>query len=219
MRAILLATLALFPWTRQEGDPAAALLAADRAFCEATAEGGLDAWLGWFAPDAVVATPSGELRSGPAELRAYYASMGFPPARFHWEPTAAGLAEARDLGWSRGSWEIRAPAGPSGPEPVVAGGSYLTIWKKQPDGAYRVVTDSGGRDDVRTRLGEVGGPPLDWSCTTARFEAASSGELAFTLGRWTALTEEDEREGTLITVWRRAPDGAWEIETEIGFDH
>jgi len=213
---LLLSFVLLLSWTPTQQEGASALMAADRAFAEDTAADGLEGWLRWFAPDATIATRTGELRTGSAELREYYASIGFPPARFSWEPASGALSEAGDLGYTVGSWTIRAPDAPAQPGAVLAEGRYLSVWRRQADGAFRVVADMGGREDVRTRFEEAEGPPLEWSSTSERFEQAESGELAFTLASWTARMEAAEHRGLMLTVWRRSGEKAWEIAAEIG---
>lgn len=204
-------------------DDAEVLREADRAFCAETTERGLGGWLAWFAPDAVVATPGGELRNGAEEIAAYYGSLAFPPPGFSWAPDGAGLAGSGELGFTVGAWEIRPPG--AKPDAPTSGGRYLTVWRRQPDETFRVVADLGGDVDFRTRVAEDAGPALEWACTTERFEVAESGELAFALGSWSARAEHPEtgaasdHEGRYLSVWRRAPEGAWTVVGEIGFEN
>lgn len=56
------------------------------------------------------------------------------------------------------------------------------------------------------------GPRLRWA--PARAGVASSGDLAFTTGRWTLTAKGKDgkpvrEEGEYATVWRRGADGAW----------
>jgi uncharacterized protein (TIGR02246 family) len=57
-----------------------------------------------------------------------------------------------------------------------------------------------------------GGPRLRWA--PLRAGVAASGDLAFTVGRWTLERTGEEgkaerAEGEYVTVWRRGADGAW----------
>jgi ketosteroid isomerase-like protein len=214
---LLLGAAAWLAWPVQERDGAELLTEADRAFFEATRERGLEGWLEWFAPDAVVLTADGRIVSGADELRTYYASLGFPPAGFAWTPERGELAASGELGYTLGSWELRPPGAPADAD--LPSGRYLTFWRRQPDGSFRVVADSGGEPSFRTRVSELEGPPLAWSCDTERIETAASGELALALGAWSARSAEAEREGKFLTAWKRTEDGAWVVAAEIGFDH
>ena len=67
---------------RQDSVPGAVLTEADRAFLAATDERGLDGWLEWFAPDALVLGADGRVLTDPDEIRAYYGAIAFPPPGF-----------------------------------------------------------------------------------------------------------------------------------------
>lgn len=215
----LAAGLALLPSTT---DDAEVLLEADRVFCADTTERGLDGWLSSFAADAVVATPAGEFLTGMEALEEYYGSLPFPPPGFRWEPDAGGIAASGELGFTAGSWEIRPPGAADDAE--FPRGRYLSVWRRQPDGGFRVVADIGGEVDFRTRLDRSPGPPLDWSATTERFERAEGGRFAFAVGTWSARSRdpatgvEAEHEGGFLTVWERTVEGSWKVASEIGFE-
>ena len=67
--------------------------------------------------------------------------------RLTWKPTKAEILGHGDLGYTVGSWERRAAPAPAGgaqaPATAVTRGNYLTVWKKQADGAWRIVFDTG----------------------------------------------------------------------------
>jgi ketosteroid isomerase-like protein len=58
-----------------------------------------------------------------------------------WEPTSADVARSGDLGYTLGKYTF-SYADTSGQQYSVDG-YYVTIWKKQPDGNWRFVFDSG----------------------------------------------------------------------------
>jgi len=62
-------------------------------------------------------------------------------ARLTWKPTKAEVLGRGDLGYSVGSWELRAVT--AGGQAGVTRGDYLTVWRKQADGAWRVSFDTG----------------------------------------------------------------------------
>jgi ketosteroid isomerase-like protein len=212
----LIALLALTPTQAPRAEDSAALVRADELFCRDTQEHGLDGWMSWFAEDALILAHAGDSISGLEAARKYYASLAFPPPGFSWAPGEAVLAESGDLGFTVGSYEIR---GTESARPVLQSGSYLTVWQRQADGGYKVVVDSGGRTDFRTRVEELPGPPLMRSYTAERSKIAKSGELAFTAGKWTAKAEEAATSGKYLSFWKRTEDGAWEVVAETGFDH
>jgi ketosteroid isomerase-like protein len=61
-----------------------------------------------------------------------------------WQPTRADVSRSGDLGYTVGSFE-RKSSDPQG-NPAVRRGKYVTIWKKQADGNWKVVVDIGNLD-------------------------------------------------------------------------
>ena len=121
-------------------DPAV-LMEADRAFAEAVAQNGTEAWVSWFATDGAQIQPgTGEIMGHDA-IRKLMAGLDDPNLTLTWEPLRADIAASGDLGWTTGSYvsEVRAADG----EVSRGQGRYVTIWRKQPDGSWKVVMDLG----------------------------------------------------------------------------
>jgi ketosteroid isomerase-like protein len=120
------------------------LMAADRAFAVATAQDGLDGWLQYFARGGAQVR-SGGLATGHEAIREWM-GPAFADSTFAliWEPHDADVAASGDLGYTFGRWESRR-VGADGDR--VRTGSYVTLWRRQPDGAWRVVLDIGSPDD------------------------------------------------------------------------
>ncbi len=123
------------------GDLEDSLKAADRAFDKSTLERGLDGWMSWFADDAVLNTQQGVIH-GRAAVRAYYSAM-FARKEFsiRWQPLHAEASRDGTLGYTVGSAEtsFRNEKG----EVQSRSGRYLTVWRRQPDGSWKVVSDIG----------------------------------------------------------------------------
>ena len=123
---------------RPDGPDPTELMDADRAFAAAVAGGGADAWTAWFATDgAMLQDGVGEVR-GAAAIRDAVAYLDRPGFALSWEPVRAEIAASGDLGWTTGEWTLRpAPGAPPGR------GRYVSIWRRQPDGSWKVVMDLG----------------------------------------------------------------------------
>ncbi|MCB9881091.1 MAG: DUF4185 domain-containing protein [Planctomycetes bacterium] len=187
----------------QAADATDELMAADRAFCEETIQRGVDGWLAWFADDAVIFPAQGTPIRGSNALSTYYRERSFPPPGFRWQPERAAITAARDLGWTLGSWTMG--------EPVTQRGTYLTIWRRQDGGGWKVAADCGGDAHVRTRLphGVTPQTQLTWNSV---FEGRSQADEL----RWQAGTLDGvSSTGRFLTVWRRDED-RWKVEIEIG---
>lgn len=120
------------------------LLTADQAFAKLSAEKGLAAWEQYFAPDAVIFPKRGGIAEGMDAVKAAWAKGGFTPAGLRWTPKRAIMSESGDIGYTYGVW-IWEGKGPNG-KPSRATGKYITIWRKQPDGSYKIVLDTGTDD-------------------------------------------------------------------------
>lgn len=58
-----------------------------------------------------------------------------------WAPFYVDMADSCDLAYTLGSWQVH-DTDENG-QPIVHPGNYVTIWRKQPDGEWRCVFDSG----------------------------------------------------------------------------
>jgi ketosteroid isomerase-like protein len=131
------AALAAFAALPAAAGPAAvrSLVAAERAFSALSVEKGIRAsFLTYLAPSSVVFRPT------PTDGRkAVMSRPATTTPTLIWEPSFAEVSAAGDLGYDSGPWELRYPAGG---QPTLHG-HFISVWKKQPDGAWRVVVDIG----------------------------------------------------------------------------
>lgn len=115
-----------------------AMVETEREFARtALVKGVRDAFLDFFSDDAIAFAPDPisakeRLRSRPAQ----------PPSvqELKWEPRTGDVASSGDVGWLTGPaiFLNRAAA-----RPAPQHSNYLSIWRKQPDGLWRVFIDLG----------------------------------------------------------------------------
>lgn len=112
------------------------LVEAERAFARLSVEKGIrTAFLANLAPDSVVFRPT------PVSGREAYQKLAAEvPARLTWRPTFADISRAGDLGYTTGPYELRQNVEGTG---APAYGHYVTVWRVQPDGSWKVVIDVG----------------------------------------------------------------------------
>ena len=122
----------------------ASLMAVDRAFAKDTEAEGLDGWLAYFSDDSVIFPAGAPIIRGITEIRKHYAETGFSPANLRWEPVDAEASAAGDFGVTWGTWSFESP-GPDG-ETRVATGKYLSVWRRNADGGWKLVADIGNPD-------------------------------------------------------------------------
>ena len=109
---------------------------------EILARGGA-AFADWFAEDGV-ALGNGQQ---PAIGRvAIMKSSNWDPKLYQltWTPTEAVLGPSGDIGYTWGHFEGHSKD--ANGNPVTTSGRYITIWRKQPNGAWKVVLDAGANE-------------------------------------------------------------------------
>jgi ketosteroid isomerase-like protein len=140
---VLVAVLLLGPALAAEvrgGEMEEQLMEADRRFCADVQEGGAEAWALWFAEDGVQFPTEGRVE-GRAEILALMEESFVPGApALRWEPTEVAVAASGELGWTVGRWRLVRE------EEVLRRGNYVTLWKRDAEGRWKVAVDIGNRD-------------------------------------------------------------------------
>jgi ketosteroid isomerase-like protein len=108
-------------------------------FARDVAQGGGKAFVSWFADDAV------SLVNGRAAVVGHHAiaagtSWDAKDYQLTWTPTAAQMGPSNDMGFTWGHFEGRSKD-KSGAE-VNDSGRYMTVWKKLPNGTWKVAMDA-----------------------------------------------------------------------------
>jgi ketosteroid isomerase-like protein len=133
-----------------------ALMDADRAFAAATAERGVEGWVSYFADDGVQYPKQGVV-IGKEAIRALMApGLSNPSTVFTWKPESAVVSASGDLGYTRGRWEVGS-RDEAGEVAIGARGNYVSIWRKGPDGAWKVAVDIGNDDPPPPPADEAAG--------------------------------------------------------------
>lgn len=123
----------------QNGD-ASILLKMETDFQKATAEKGWDGYVTYLAEDAVE-LPNGESAvKGREAIRKSFGNWT-PGMSLNWKSTGSDMAASGDLGYTYGEYTFKSKDKDG--HPVVRYGKYVTIWKKQKDGSWKVAVDMG----------------------------------------------------------------------------
>jgi ketosteroid isomerase-like protein len=197
------------------------VLAADAAFAVLSLERGQQAaFQANLADDGVIFRPDA------VNGREWLATHEQASGRLEWSPEAAAVACDGQLAVTTGPWSYLSPDGGD-----LAVGHYLSVWRREPDGRWRVVLDHGIGNAPNT------GPPVDlraslaalWphvpakNCRAARWsealseaerrldDAIRSGGLAAALRRSAApgalAYRDDAAPGPLAAVTRATDTG------------
>lgn len=116
------------------------LIAADRAFSDLSSKDGVPAAFDhYMTDDAVIFRDKNYPFEGREQIRQLFAD--YPEATLIWEPYHAEVAAAGDLGYTLGKWTFTMDDETG--EEHKSQGYYVSIWRKQKDGSWKYVFDTG----------------------------------------------------------------------------
>jgi ketosteroid isomerase-like protein len=148
---LFLCLLFSFTFGQKTNKEAELLMRLDREFDKATAEKGIDGWVAYFAPNGSMLSDTSKLTTGPSAIRTVMESV-FKDSTFslRWHPTKAEIMVPGVIGYTVGRWE-RIHKDKQG-KWMKSSGTYSTTWKKQPEGSWKIVLDSGVSDGPPVKI-------------------------------------------------------------------
>jgi ketosteroid isomerase-like protein len=177
---ILVLLLTAASVARAQSSAVESLVSAERAFARASTERGMrTAFLENLADDAIV------FRPGPVPGRAAYEAAPDGPVYLDWKPMLAEASASGDFGFTTGPWEVRRGGRA---DTASAWGHYVTLWKRQGSGPWKVALDIGVSHEK----------PVGETFVTR------SGVGADGTGAWESLRQADSLLGASGTTLRKA---------------
>jgi ketosteroid isomerase-like protein len=119
------------------------LLELEGRFAKAVAAGGGKAFGSWFADDAVTLNNGRPAVLGHSAIAAQ-AQWNPKDYQLSWVAQGAQMGPSNDMGFTWGHYEGRSKD--KNGEPVVITGRYFTVWKKLPDGSWKVALDASANE-------------------------------------------------------------------------
>lgn len=141
---ILKTTALLIPLTLAACDQGPKMTAEDlmdieREFAQYSKDHGYyEAFATHLTGDAVAINPDRQPTIGLAKILSY---MEGRSGELFWEPIGADISKSGDLGYTWGRYTFTATNEEG--EAVVSHGKYMSVWKLQADGTWKVVLDGG----------------------------------------------------------------------------
>jgi ketosteroid isomerase-like protein len=121
------------------------LLNLDREFDQAAADKGVEGWVAYFAENGSMLPEAGPPITGPEAIhKAMEPLLSDRENSLRWQPTRADILIPGILGYTVGRFERRT-RNPEG-QRLLLKGTYCTIWRKQADGSWKIVLDTGTPD-------------------------------------------------------------------------
>jgi len=132
---------------------AAAVQKADADWSAAAQSKQADAWVAFYANDAVVLPPNAPtLTDKDAIHKAIADLLALPGLSMSWQTTKAEAARSGDVAFTYGTYELTSNDAKG--IPTTDHGKYSEVWKKQADGSWKCVVDMWSSD-----LPAAGPPP------------------------------------------------------------
>ena len=95
----------------------------------------MDKFMTYYAPDATVYPPGMPLATGSGPIREMLTKMGSAPGfSLTFEPTKSDVSTAGDVGYTSGTYKSTMSG-------ATEEGKYVTVWKKQSNGDWKVMED------------------------------------------------------------------------------
>jgi uncharacterized protein (TIGR02246 family) len=117
----------------------------ERQAREAAEAKDLDRYVSFYADDAVLFWPGVPMVTGRAAIRTFMQGfLAMPAFSLSFETAKVDVSRAGDFAYSYGTNKVTL-VDPSGNR-FRDSGKYLTVYRKQPDGAWKVVADIGNSD-------------------------------------------------------------------------
>ena len=117
----------------------------EREAKEAAKAKDLDRYVSFYADDAVLLWPGVPMVTGRAAIRKFMqVFFSMPDSSLSFETAQAEVSRAGDFAYTYGTNKVTL-VDPSGKK-MKDSGKYLTVYRKQSDGAWKVVADTGNSD-------------------------------------------------------------------------
>jgi len=114
--------------------------AADQQWLKVFADKDLEKSVAFCAEDGSVLAPNAPIATGKEAIGKLFSGFfALPGFKISWRPVKAQVAKSGELGYTSGVYQMTFND-PSG-KPASDTGKYVTIWKKQGDGGWKVLFD------------------------------------------------------------------------------
>jgi ketosteroid isomerase-like protein len=121
----------------------------DLEFADATDKRGVEGWVSYFATDGAQLSARAEVVRGPDAVREQMSQFFAKGDRkLSWKPLLVQVSPAGDMGYTYGPYEVLS-VGRDGVTEVIRRGTYMTVWRREKDGRWKVIADLGSQEPGR----------------------------------------------------------------------
>jgi len=140
--ALVILTIAVSPWAQELDVDAerAALRTADEKWSKIAGTKDVAAFLAMVDESGSMLSPNTPILSGKDAVGQWAtAVMSNPGFALSWKPSMVEVSASGDMGYTIGTYELKLQD-PKG-NLIADNGKYMTVWKKQSDGTWKVIAD------------------------------------------------------------------------------
>jgi uncharacterized protein (TIGR02246 family) len=113
---------------------------ADAEWAKLAAAKDADGFTAFVAENGSILTPNAPILTGSEAIRQWASeTMATPGFAVSWQVNTVEVSAAGDLGYTVGAYELTIHDAQG--NPITDRGKYVTAWKKQPDGKWKVAAD------------------------------------------------------------------------------
>ena len=137
---ILLMAARSLPAQKKDSTGESAIRAADQGWARVFGAKDLQGSLEFCADNASFMAPNAPVAIGKDAIgKSFTAFFTLSDLKITWHPIKIEVARSGDLGYSTGEYDMsfKDPAGKT----ITDRGKYVTVWKKQPNGGWKVIYD------------------------------------------------------------------------------
>ena len=175
------------------GQERTALLEADRQWAQSTTD--IDLYMSFFAPDGTVYVQGMPAMTGLETIRKAFSEMSAAPDfSVTWTASKADVAGSGDIGYTAGTYDMTMNGAKDA-------GKYVTVWKKQPDGVWKV-----SEDIFNTNLPPQG-PPAQHVMVAPGAITWENGPPSLPPGAQIAVVSGDPSQAQPFVIRARVPAG------------
>jgi ketosteroid isomerase-like protein len=170
-----------------------ALLEADRQWSQAATD--LDLFMSYYTSDATSYPPGMPALVGPDAIRKTFTEMySVPGFSLSWTADKTEVSASGDVGYTAGTYDLTMGG-------VKDSGKYITLWRKQPEGTWKVTADI-----FNSNL-PPGGPPVPHTVVSASSLTWQDGPPGLPPGARFAVVSGDPGRAQPFVIRAQVPAG------------
>ena len=125
---------------RTRRTPEEVIRAADQQWMKVFAAKDMEKSVAFCADDGSIMAPNSPIATGREAIKNMFSGFfSLPGLKISWQPLRTEVAKSGELGFTSGAYQMTVTDAAG--KPIEDKGKYVTVWKKQRDGSWKVLLD------------------------------------------------------------------------------